>query len=40
MYPHQKLCTTIIQNVYKNYTKHVICIYFVYKDCTNQDFVW
>ena len=40
MYPHQKLCTTIIQNVYKNHTKHVICIYFVYKDCTNQDFVW
>ena len=35
-----KNCTKTIQNVYKKYTKQLICIYFVYKDCTNQNFVW
>ena len=38
--PYQNYCTKTIQNVYKNYTKILICIYFVYKDCTNQSFIW
>ena len=31
-YPYQKKCTKTMQNIYKNYTKHLICIFFVYKD--------
>ena len=39
-YSYQKNCTKTIKNVHKNYTKQLICIYFIYKDCTNQNFVW
>ena len=38
--PLPKICTKTIKNVYKNYAKQLICIYSIYKDCTNLNFVW